>query len=146
MQTPSVSCASHPLPAAISLFDEGLAEAMRHKWIESERAGRDLGEAALNDWVRRYWVPYLRARWVEHVEGQARWRELDHCPFGVVHRLPFESSAIEWVLLLLRQGLENLDIVMSAQHHRRPIEPVEQVLEKLDINAARLPCPFDRSL
>ncbi len=145
MQNSSESGQSAPLPAAISLVDLGLAEAMRHKWIESERAGRDLGEAALIDWARRFWTPYLRARWVEHVEGQARWRELDHCPFGVVPRLPCENSAVQWVLHLLREGKENLDIVISAHGSRQPIEPVQNVLAKLDINAARLPCPFDLS-
>ena len=25
-----------------------------HKWIESEKAGRDLGTSAVLDWIRRY--------------------------------------------------------------------------------------------
>lgn len=29
-------------------------EMLRHKWIESEKAGRDLGQEALFDWVKRY--------------------------------------------------------------------------------------------
>ena len=31
-----------------------LREIERHKWIESEKEGRDLGEDAAFDWVRRY--------------------------------------------------------------------------------------------
>ncbi|MFH1117242.1 MAG: hypothetical protein V1792_25265 [Pseudomonadota bacterium] len=29
-------------------------EIERHKWIESEKAGRDLGEDAVIDWIRKY--------------------------------------------------------------------------------------------
>ncbi len=45
-----------------SLYAEFLAEReeiLRHKWIESEKAGRDIGfERALIDWTRHH-----RARW-----------------------------------------------------------------------------------
>ena len=47
-----------------SLYAEFLAEReeiLRHKWIESEKAGRDIGfERALIDWTRHH-----RARWRE---------------------------------------------------------------------------------
>ncbi len=29
-------------------------EMKRHKWIESEKAGRDLGSAAIKDWIKKY--------------------------------------------------------------------------------------------
>ncbi|MCA1959238.1 MAG: DUF4032 domain-containing protein [Desulfomonile sp.] len=29
-------------------------EIQRHKWIESEKAGRDLGVEAVIDWIQRY--------------------------------------------------------------------------------------------
>ena len=29
-------------------------EIEKHKWIESEKAGHDLGEAARIDWVKKY--------------------------------------------------------------------------------------------
>lgn len=38
-------------------------EILRHKWIESEKAGRDIGfEAALFDWAKNY-----RATWKEKI-------------------------------------------------------------------------------
>ena len=41
-----------------SLYQEFLAEReeiLRHKWIESEKAGRDIGfERALLDWIRNH--------------------------------------------------------------------------------------------
>lgn len=36
------------------LIDSQLDEMAKHKWIESEKAGYDLGEQALLDWVDKY--------------------------------------------------------------------------------------------
>ncbi|MFZ9201249.1 MAG: DUF4032 domain-containing protein [Opitutales bacterium] len=51
-----------PLEATSSLYAEFLAEKdeiLRHKWLESEKAGRDIGfERALLDWIRNH-----RANW-----------------------------------------------------------------------------------
>ena len=45
-----------------SLYQEFLAERdeiLRHKWLESEKAGKDIGfERALLDWIRKH-----RERW-----------------------------------------------------------------------------------
>jgi hypothetical protein len=50
-----------------SVYQEYLAEReeiLKHKWLESEKAGRDLGfEWALTDWV------------VKHRTGWRRWRK-----------------------------------------------------------------------
>lgn len=47
----------------ISLYQRFLAEreqVLRHKWLESEKAGRDIGwESALIDWVKNH-----RDRWL----------------------------------------------------------------------------------
>lgn len=37
-------------------------EMQKHRWIESEKAGRDLGESAYLDWVRKY-AKNFRAWW-----------------------------------------------------------------------------------
>lgn len=37
-----------------------LEEINRHKWIESQKAGRDLGEDAVYDWVRKYAKDFRR--------------------------------------------------------------------------------------
>jgi len=39
-----------------------IAEINKHKWIESEKAGYDLGEAAAFDWVARYAKPWRKNR------------------------------------------------------------------------------------
>jgi hypothetical protein len=47
-------------------YEEFLAERdeiLRHKWIESEKAGRDIGfEQALVDWVRNHREAWRRER------------------------------------------------------------------------------------
>lgn len=49
-----------------SLYQEFLAEReeiLRHKWIESERLGRDIGfERALLDWIRKHREGWRSAR------------------------------------------------------------------------------------
>lgn len=49
-----------------SLYQEFLAEReeiLRHKWLESERLGYDIGfERALLDWIRRHRDDWRRAR------------------------------------------------------------------------------------
>lgn len=35
-----------------------------HKWIESERANRDLGEEALRDWIKKH-AEEFRKKWEE---------------------------------------------------------------------------------
>jgi len=43
-------------------LQDQMREALKYKWTESEKAGKDLGEAAILDWIskyakrfRRYW-------------------------------------------------------------------------------------------
>jgi hypothetical protein len=44
------------------------AEILRHKWIESEKAGRDIGfEKALIDWIMKY-----RSDWRDRRRKEAR--------------------------------------------------------------------------
>src|SRR5215471_4040560 len=68
----------------LSVQDQGEEEANRYKWIESEKAGRDLGEWAIRCWVKMHWNGFLRARWLEHLEGRTYWIELDHNDFGLL--------------------------------------------------------------
>ena len=35
-------------------------EMKRHKWIESEKAGRDLGNQAIREWICKYAKEYRR--------------------------------------------------------------------------------------
>lgn len=59
-----------------SLYQEFLAEReeiLRHKWLESERLGYDIGfERALLDWIRKHresWRAARRLQQQQHVPG-----------------------------------------------------------------------------
>src|SRR5438874_909184 len=60
-----------------SVYAEAEREADVFKWLESERAGRDLGEEALRRWARQHWSPFLRACWraLKTAASWPRWWE-----------------------------------------------------------------------
>ena len=50
-------CVRRLVGAAMNLqeyLDSQTREIERHKWIESEKAGRDLGVDAVIDWIQKY--------------------------------------------------------------------------------------------
>src|SRR5271155_2837501 len=91
----------------LSVHRFGEEEAQRHKWIESEKAGRDLGEWAIRCWVREHWNGFLRARWLEHLQGRTYWIELDHDDFGLLQREFRDSPLINEIVARLKVGQEN---------------------------------------
>ncbi len=51
-------------------FQAEREEIMKHKWIESEKAGHDIGfEMALTDWIVRHRARWRRARQLEKDES-----------------------------------------------------------------------------
>jgi hypothetical protein len=130
-----------------SVYADGEQEALRFKWIESEKAGCDLGEAAIRRWVQCHWWGYLRARWLEHLQGKKFWVELDRGDFGLLQR-EFNNNTLllDRILDRLKAGQENLDIICWAHGWGIPTEPVIQILETLDINSRRLAHRFDPHL
>jgi hypothetical protein len=126
----------------LSIHRIGEEEAQRHKWIESEKAGRDLGEWAIRCWVREHWNGFLRARWLEHLQGRTFWIELDHDDFGLLQREFQDSSLIDDILLMLKLGLENLNVLNWAIDNRLAMDEVLEILETLDINGRRIECQF----
>jgi hypothetical protein len=126
-----------------SIHDAGEQEALKHKWIASEKAGRDLGSHAIHCWVRDHWHGFLRAKWVEHLQGAKCWEEFGNVDFGLCQRefrdLPL---LLDRILDRIFSGQENLDILQWALSWNLPIEDVIGILERLDINRRRLACKF----
>ncbi len=122
-----------------TLHSEGLQEALKHKWIESQKRGTDLGQSALDEWYARYWPLFCRNRLVEHVCGDRPCNEFDERRFGLIARLIRERDLLlELILDRARCGLENLDIILWAREWGMPMERVIAILEQLDLNRARL--------
>jgi hypothetical protein len=130
----------------LSVHDEGGAEAKRHKWIESEKAGRDLGESAIRCWVREHWNGFLRARWLEHLQGRTYWIELDHDDYALLQREFRNSPLIGAIIHRLKSGDENLEILVWAVDERLPMDQVIEILEMLDINSRRIEFLLDTRL
>ena len=127
-----------------SVYADSDQEALRFKWIESEKAGCDLGESAIRRWVQNHWWGYLRARWLEHLQGRRFWVELDRGDFGLLQRTFHDSTLLlDRILDRLKSGQENLDVILWAQDWGIPTLAVLQILEALDINSRRLAHRFD---
>lgn len=119
-------------------------EALKFKWLESEKAGYDLGEEALKRWVRQFWKQYLRARVIEHLEGRIFWSELDRNDFGLLQNaFQDDSHLLDRIVDRLRCGDENLEITCWAVDLDIPCCRVNRILESININARRPEPPVD---
>ena len=135
-----------PTVIRLSIHDDCVGEAERHKWIESQKVGYDLGLAAIRCWVRKHWPGYLRARWLEHLEGRAFWVELDKDDFGLLQRKFHESPLIGPIVARLKCGWENLDVILWARDESLDMNEVINILEQLDINSRRIECQLEGRL
>jgi hypothetical protein len=128
-----------------SIYTDCESEAAKFKWIESEKAGRDLGEGAIRRWVQDHWWGYLRAKWLEHLQGKCFWIELDRGDYGLLLRAFHEQrDLLEQILERLKDGQENLDVIAWACRQQKHLDAVIQILEALDINSRRLVHRFDQ--
>ncbi len=127
-----------------SIYEDCQRETDRHKWIESEKAGQDLGEQAVRQWVKQHWSGYLRARWLEHLQGRQFWIELDRGDFGLLTRRFLDKSLLlDRILDRLKSGQENLQVIVWAIDWHLPMNDVLEILTALDINSRRLSHRFD---
>ena len=127
-----------------SLQERGELEALRFKWIESEKAGYDLGESAIRLWICRYWNRFLRQKWLEHLHGETFWIEFDPRTFAILRRSHLlESPLTETILEHFRWGEENLHIIQWAMDVGQPMDEIRAILTALDVNSSRIPCQFD---
>ena len=129
-----------------SVHECGILEAMRYKWIESEKAGRDLGESAIRHWVRQHWNGFLRARWLEHLEGKTFWIELDQDDYGLLQHAFLDSPLIGEVVHRLKNGQENLDLINWGLAEGRDMKELRRILVTLDMNSRRIECLFSLRL
>jgi hypothetical protein len=136
-------------PVRMSIHERGASEALRHKWIESEKAGRDLGDWAIRHWIKRYWPAFLRERWIEHLEGEVFWAELDRGDFGLLQHEFLDSSVRDEIIRRIKSGGENLDILCWSHERKLSLDELREVLrilERLDINSRRLECRLEASV
>lgn len=127
----------------LSMQAEGHLEALRHRWIHSEKAGKDLGEDCIRTWVREHWNGFLRARWMEHLQGKTYWMELDCTEFGLLlSEFMEDEQLLDRILERMKDGKENLDVIRWAQDWGISTDRVIRILERLNVNSSRLSCQF----
>jgi hypothetical protein len=121
------------------LMELAWREAEKHKWIESEKAGRDLGEAAIHDWSRKHFRRWCRDRWIEHLAGERYWFELDKADFGLLLReFHPNTGLVNAIVLRIKRGGENLDILNWVMENSGSLRDALEILRLLDINSRRL--------
>ena len=136
--------AGEPAMVKMSIWDDSQREIDTYKWIESEHAGYDLGEPAIRHWIKVHWFGYLRARWVEHLQGTKFWSELDTGDFGLLTK-DFQEKALllDRIIDRIIAGQENLHILCWAHDWHISIADVLEILDSLNINSKRLCHRFD---
>ncbi len=128
------------------LFEAAAIEAHRHKWIESEKAGYDLGDRAIEAWYSEFWRGFCRECYIEHLGGKRFWTELDSGDFGLLkHQFHDNMELVEQIVDIFKRGGENLDVVQFAITNGLDIQEVLDLLKVLDINARRIAPAVDIS-
>ncbi len=142
-ETAAPDCCCDPVVKE-SLHRRSLELALKHKWIESEKRGHDMGEEAIRHWIVRHWRDYLRECWIEHLEGKHYWIELSSDDFGLLAKRHFTSIHFDTVLSMLKTPRgENLIILNWAIDNELPqneVDEIHEILDYLDVNSARIEC------
>lgn len=128
---------------ARSVIEEAWLEAHKHKWIESQKRGYDLGEAAIRDWFQRYWNVFWKRKFVQHLHGQVFWEEFSSDKFGLLETFPLhQDHSYQFVLDLFYDGTENLFILNTALTTGLPMDAVRRMLQLIDMNNCRVDPPY----
>ena len=124
-----------------SLTAHALAEIERHRWIESEKRGGDIGTEAYEHWLVHCWKGWVRSKLIEHLYGWRRWSAFTPGLFGLMRRGTVErevpAEVLHRVASIFSQGGENLDVITWAVDDSDCMPNVLWLLELIDINAAR---------
>lgn len=122
-----------------SVYKSSYLEALRYKWIASEKAGKDLGDGVIYEWLERHWLGWCRERWLEHLLGEVCWVEFGAETSGLLRRtFRGEGNLLGRVLEQIRRGWENLDIIIWASENGLDVGEVIEVLVIADINRPSL--------
>lgn len=128
------------------MTDDAREEAERFRWIESEKAGHDLGEEAIQRWVVLHWAAFVRGRALEHLAGRRFWLSMPREDFGaLVREFPNDRDLVNEVVFRLANGADNLTVLQWATDFEVPVDRVCDVLQRIDLNAlrTRFPPPDD---
>ena len=127
-----------------SIFEAAYLDACRHRWIESQKRGCDLGDFAIRDWYQRFWWTFLRYRHSEHILGNYRWDEFPQRSFATARPLLDGNDQLAATIIgLYLEGFENLDIISWANRSGHHFDSVYECLLLINMNDARLDPRFN---
>jgi len=127
----------------LRVYEEAERAIQEYKWIESEKAGRDLGVDAKRDWIENHWNAFYRSRLVQHLRGEAFFDEFDTQCFAILPgRFEDVTGLLDVVLERIREGAENLDLLRWGYQEHLPHTQLLEVLIAADINGHRLRPPL----
>jgi hypothetical protein len=83
---------------------------------------------------------WVRARLIDHWQGDCFWAELDRGDFGILRRRVHPNRMlVADVVALLMAGGENLTVIAWALETDQPLDDVVEILTVLDVNSRRVP-------
>ena len=83
---------------------------------------------------------WVRARLIDHWQGECFWPELDRGDFGILRRgIHPNRMLVADVVALLMAGGENLTVIQWALETDQPLDDVVAILTVLDVNSRRVP-------
>lgn len=146
-----IACLNLLQMLADSIVPHAREEIQRHKWIESEKARRDLGYKAVEDWLAKFWWRFCRWRRLEHIEGHRCWREFNQLDYDILSRSSRDKQIRELLDAIMKRMKgdgnkihDNLEIIVWAiENQEIQYQRVEEFLLLIDINSARLPIPSE---
>lgn len=128
-----------------SIHADARDEADKHKWIESERIGRDLGHQAIEEWYRRFWSKYCRARRLEHLIGVQQFIEFADHEFGRLEEMyqmvMSGNEQLKDLIAKFENGWENLQFMTWVHKEHMNCDEIKEIillLEIININLTRL--------
>ncbi len=103
------------------LFMNQAEEAKKYKWIESQKAGRDLGEQAVIDWVQKYAAKY-RQEYNECFRNIVKIvkKEVENCELCKNSKIPLE----EITELIIEKFTEKWIIEIAKENHNKHLEEI----------------------
>ena len=127
------------LPEGECIFELGLQEALKHKWLKSESCGEDVGIAAVRDWCRSHWPMFQRLTRIEHLFGIRQIVQFDPAEFGIWSgHIRLDHSNFDLVVGAFECGLENLNYFAWVELQKLPRKEVDAIFTTLDPNCVRL--------
>ena len=119
----------------VSIWVIARDEADVHKWIESVHNNRDMGVEAIRDWYMKHFRKFVRGKLMDHIKGKCLIEEFNESAFNILQVFEFKCPIVREKLETgLRDGCQNLEIVVNAVAENEDVEEIVEFLEVVDMN------------